>query len=240
MPNLIWDNAKNNFMLERKSVSNIELFNMVIESFPELNGISYNAFLKARSRAGACSRKIEYKPRRKVQLYGEKIKGGYVLVKTENGDIPKQKYIYMNANPDYKETKGDQFIFLDGNKRNFEVNNIYLLRNRERGVFQMEGGVVPGNPEATKLNILKARLKLARLDVAEKAGLTCDYGNGRRLWEDMNTKARNYNRQYRQEHLEHCRERSRNRYKNMTPEQKQRYNEYHKKWYLKKKGEKKQ
>jgi hypothetical protein len=60
------------------------------------------------------------------------------------------------------------------------------------GVFNSFGGCEKENPEITKLNLLRAKHKVALLDVGEKLGLTVNYGVGRCFREDVNTRAKEY------------------------------------------------
>lgn len=233
----LWDKQKNDFMIEHKTMGNLELFSLVCERFPECAGITFNAFCKARSRAGASLVTKPYQSRRKISIGDETVQRGYVYVKTEKGNVQKNKIVYMENHPEYVEEAGDQFVFLDGDNRNFDPENIFLLKNREKSIFQFCGGTCKGNPEATRINILRARLKIAELDLAEKAGLVCNYGSGRQLKDDRNEKSRTYSKRHRQNNLARCREQARKRYRNMTPEQRERYREYHREYERKKRND---
>lgn len=144
------------------------------------------AYTNVRSRHKLVSfKQIEHSGRGwQVQPIGaEHEKKGYIYVKIAQPDIwvSKFKYVYMQTHPDYIPSKEDQFITLDGNRRNFDPDNIYLMKKREAAIFVQYGGNKSGDPEITKLNVIRARLKLAMLDQAEKIGQVTTYTKGRRL-----------------------------------------------------------
>ena len=126
---------------------------------------------------------------------------------------PKQKFIWVASHPGEPFDIRNQFVFLDGDNRNFSVDNIMKVDHRVMGMLNRNyGGLKKGDPELNRAIILEIMLKLAYLDKAEKAGLTTNYGVGRMLREDRNRLARERNAR-------------------LTPEQRAKRNEYVKQRY---------
>ena len=146
----------------------------------------------------------------------------------------KQKWIWMETHPWLYNTvsKNDLFVFLDGDNRNFNPNNIYKVTRGELCIVNNMGGIKKGNPELALLKIAQAKLKIATLDAGEKIGEVVDYGGGRAFRDDFNEKARIYHRekykdpQYRAK-LKEWREHSAS---NKTEEQKAKEREYKRNW----------
>lgn len=125
-------------------------------------------------------------PQRKgKELYSEQIKKNYVRIKVAQPSVwwQKQKWVYLETHPeaylDLEET--DVFIFLDGDNRNFDRKNIERLKRKEQPAFMHCGGIVKGNPELTRLNLTRARLKLKVLDLGVKTGDVTMYPSGKRI-----------------------------------------------------------
>lgn len=161
--------------------------------FPDTD-FSFNSINNKASEVGAVrfnANKSIIKP-----LYSECIKKGYVFIKVTLPRViwPKQKWVYLETHPwEYAVAEDtDVYIFLDGNNRNFNPDNIERLKRCEQTLFIQAGGVVKDNPELTRLNVLRARLKLAIFDVAEAAGETARTKSGRLLKSERNKKAREY------------------------------------------------
>lgn len=183
---------------------------MFKQKFPE-SDFTENAIATKMSEVGA-SRKRDYSWNKK-QLYSERVKKGYFQIKVAQPNVwwQKQRWVYLETHPEEYNDIGEKdcFYFLDGNNRNFNPENIVRVKRREQSVFQNLGGVVKGHPEITKLHLLQARLKLAMLDVGEKQNLTVRYNSGRVFREELNEKARVYQKKrytedkiYRQKKLE--------------------------------------
>jgi hypothetical protein len=146
------------------------------KKFPETN-FTENAISNKMCEIGAChksKRLYDGKP-----LYSEQIKKGYVRIKVAypNVWVQKQKWVYLETHPWEVNEIGDTdvFIFLDGDNRNFAPSNIARLERKYQCTFLGCGGVVKGNAELTKINLARAKLKSAELDVGEKLGLCKKY-----------------------------------------------------------------
>lgn len=111
----------------------------------------------------------------------ERVMKDFVQIKTAKGFIQKSRWIYEQNHPDYQYKRGDCFIFLDGNTRNFDIENIELIDRRVQVVFLKLYGLKKGKPSLNKLNIYRAKLKVSVMDRAEKAGLVYKNRTGRIL-----------------------------------------------------------
>lgn len=204
--------------------------------FPDTD-FTYNSITNKASEVGA----VRFTSNRPIKqpLYSECIKKGYVFIKVALPRVlwPKQKWVYLETHPwEYavaEET--DAYIFLDGNNRNFHPDNIERLKRCEQTLFIQAGGVVKDNPELTRLNVLRARLKLSIFDVAEAAGETARSKSGRLLKSERNKKAREYMKKryhnesdYRQRRLD-LNKKSYQRMK-QDPVRYAKYKEYHNTW----------
>lgn len=136
-------------------------------------------------------------------------------------------------------------MFLDGDNRNFDPNNIERVPLRIMGQFNLAGGCEVGNPEVTKLRILLAKMKMARFDCGEKLGLVVNAGSARcrGFREERNRKAREYNST--PERRKDCLRAAKRYRERMKKEQPEKWAEmtarskaYQKQWYKRKKEEK--
>lgn len=215
------------FIDETKGQKTDELYEKFCEKFPEAD-ITLTAFRNQRSRSGASDKK-PHGTNKRCALFEERLKKGYVMIKIAEPDkwISKARYVYQNAHPEEEVKKNAQFYFLDRNNRNFDPANIIKVNARERTLFIMEGGVAD-DPAETKLNLARAKLKLAQLDLGEKIGDVKDYGAGRKSKEVNRQRSAEYARTHREE----MRERSKNYYKQIKAEggeRWKRHQEQHKK-----------
>jgi hypothetical protein len=99
----------------------------------------------------------------------------------------------METHPWEDFTERSNYIFLDGNNRNFSPENIERVELKYMAQFNYCGGCVKNNPELTRLHVIQAKLKLATLDAGERLGLTADGGGGRVFIAERNKRAREYN-----------------------------------------------
>lgn len=131
-------------------------------------------------------------------LYSERERCGYSYIKVAlfpSVYVPKAKWVYMETHPEEiaEIKRTDAFYFADGDNRNFDWKNILKVQRREQAVFQIYGGVVKGNPDATRLNLINAKLKLALLDKAETIkGMVIKAGNCRVFRDEANRKSREW------------------------------------------------
>ena len=126
---------------------------------------------------------------RQKPLYSEQIKKGYVRIKVAQPDVwwQKQKWVWVETHPAEPFEQTDNFLFLDGNNRNFNPENIRKVSHRVTGIINRTyGGLPSSNAEINDVFITKIELRLAMLDIGEKFGLVSDYGAGRMFRERRN------------------------------------------------------
>lgn len=231
----VWFPDKIEFIKTNKQLNNKEMLEKLLELYPN-SEITMRALIAKRSELrcsfGKAHKGAGPKPK---PLFSEHVKKDYVLIKiAENTWISKARYIYQKAHPEYIFAKGDIFIFLDGNHYNFEITNIEVISKELKAILASFGGVIKDHPELTRINILNAKLKKARLDLAEKSGL-CSYSMGtRQIRKEVNEKARIYQKKWRINNPEKYKAQKRRQYEKLTQEQKQKQNAYKRKWYQKK------
>lgn len=186
-----WDDEKRRFLLDHKDMSRKELYALFCRTFGRTD-ISFCAVMNERSRCGAVRKKNPHKSTKAKPLYSEQVKKGFVRIKVAQPNvwIQKSRWVYEETHPGYIYDSSDCFYFLDGDQRNFSPDNIALMKRPCQGLFQFFGGTVKGHPELTRLHILQARMRLAQLDIAEKAGLTLKSGAGRRFKREAAAAAR--------------------------------------------------
>lgn len=177
---LKWKSEWLDFMQQTKSLAREEAYEQFCKDFPEAN-LSANAFYNQRSRS-KCSPSKPHGSNKKKSLFTESTSKRYVMIKIAEPNvwISKARWIYENAHPGETHEKGAQYFHADGNKNNYKPDNIIKVQARERTLFIAEGGVETGNPEGTKINLLKARMRLAQLDLGEKVGLVVQTSAGRK------------------------------------------------------------
>lgn len=199
----VWTPEINQWLVEHKDMIKNEMYKLFLETYPECNDVTYTAFKNQCSRVGAsytqnnCWRGSR-KPR---PLYSEQIKKNYVRIKIAEPNVwmQKNKWVYIETHPWEDCSERSNYVFLDGDNRNFNPNNIERVPLKVMGVFNLMGGCEKGNPEITKLRILNAKLKLAILDKGEEMGLVAKVDSkgrkkaGRCFIEERNRKAREYN-----------------------------------------------
>ena len=148
----------------------------------------------------------------------------------------------METHPWEDFTERSNYIFLDGNNRNFSPENIERVELKYMAQFNYCGGCVKDNPELTRLHVIQAKLKLATLDAGERLGLTADGGggSGRVFIAERNRRAREYNS--RPERKKVNADRARLRRQRMKVEEPEKYAQqrarqiaYQREWYKRKK-----
>lgn len=177
---LFWTKEKRDFLQAIKDLSKKEAYKEFCFHFGE-NMVSYTAFSTQRSRQGL-AKKCSHGTTKERPLYSEHIKKGYVFIKIAKNPavwISKAQWVWQETHPGETAGKNDSFYFLDGNNRNFDPKNIERVNRRLNGIIAQMGAVEENCPDATHINILRARLKLETFDLAEKAGLCYKSKRGR-------------------------------------------------------------
>jgi hypothetical protein len=112
-----------------------------------------------------------------------KKKNGYVYIKV--ADVlrdgyknwkPKQVVVYENHYNVKVNARTHNVVFLDGDKYNFDINNLMLVSKRVNRIVNTHYAKSE-DAEINKLNILQANLSVSILDTAEKLGQAVVYTN---------------------------------------------------------------
>lgn len=194
----VWSEERNQWLLAHKDMIKNEMYKLFLETFPECQDVTYIAFKNQCSRIGASYTVNNcWRGDKKTRpLYSEQIKKGYVRIKIAQPNVwvSKAKWVYDETHP-YEDCTGRaNYVFLDGNTRNFSPDNIMRLTLSEMAHYNKLGGCCHGHPEITKLRILLAKQKLAIYNAGEKAGLTVSYCKGMRSFRsDINVRMKAYN-----------------------------------------------
>lgn len=209
----IWDEDKNAFVRRTKGLTPRDAYATFLAAYPECEGdVTLTAFLNQRSMLGAAGKPTHNFCRKPRPIGAEQVKKGYVRIKVGQPNVwmIKAKWVYMQTHPNEDLSERSNYIFLDGDTRNFDPENIERVPPRCMGLFNLMGGCERGRPELTRVRLAQAKLKLASLDLGEKLGLTSNLGSGRRFREDVNGYAESYRN--RPEVRERIRKRSKERW----------------------------
>lgn len=200
----IWDNPKHDFLMSHREVKIKECYQLFLKTFPEAQDVTETAFRNERSRIGAISDFYKnstknHGPRKPKPLLSEQVKKGYIRVKVEqpNKWMFKHHYVWWQNTGHKPEPKKETVIFLDGNNRNFDFHNLFLMPRDCIAIFnnnKLKLGIVPGNPEATRINATNAILIHKTFNLGRKIGLVSQASG--RFKEDISayTKARYQNK----------------------------------------------
>ena len=244
----VWTDELNAWLLTTKGMKPGDAYALFLATFPEITDVTRCAFSNQRSRMGAAGKctnpNFSRKPR---PLWSEQIKKGYVRIKIAQPNVwvSKAKWVYMETHPWEDFAERSNYVFLDGDTRNFAPANIERVPLRLMGVFNEMGGCTRGNPEATRLRLLLVRSFVARLDAGERMGLVVRQGTGRKFREERNRKAREYNARPERRRIANERAKIyRARLREENPEefarQAERHKAYAKEWNKRRKGKKAQ
>lgn len=191
----VWNDETNNFLIAHKDLCRPnggydELLKIFNEAYPGAN-VGRNGLKTQCSRLGITKRKHPHGATKALPLYSEHYKKGYVRIKIAQPSVwvSKAKWVYMETHPWEDCSERSNYIFLDGNNRNFHPNNIERVKIKYMGIFNGMGGTAE-TPELTRLRVLQAKLKYGQLEAGEKLGLVVNCGAGRRFREDVNREAR--------------------------------------------------
>lgn len=189
-----WTEEQERWLIEHKDISGkILMYEEFKKAFPNAEFTVF-AIASKRTELGAFGRHTGNLSRRKP-LYSEQEKKGYVRIKVAQPDVwwQKQKWVWVETHPGEPFERTDKFMFLDGNNRNFNSENIRKVSHRVVGIINRAfGGLPSSNAEINDVFITKIELRLAMLDIGEKFGLVSDYGGGRMFREHRNYLQRKY------------------------------------------------
>lgn len=188
----VWNDDTNGFLLKNKDMvfNHKAFYEAFMKEFPA-SRVTYCAFKNQCSRLGVVSRKNPHGACKCRPLYSEQVKKGYVRIKIAQPNvwISKAKWVYMETHPWEDCSEPSEYIFLDGNTRNFHPDNIERVLKCLQTIFYQFGGKAD-MPEVTRFRITQAKLKKALLDKGEQIGLVCRSGNTRTFIEDRNARQR--------------------------------------------------
>ena len=191
----VWTDEINEWLKSTKGMKTSEAYALFLETYPDITDVTRCAFCNQRSRMRAAGKPTHNLSRKPRPLYSEQQQKGYIRIKIAQPSVwvSKAKWVYMETHPWEDFTERSNYVFLDGNNRNFDPANIERVPIRCMGVFNLMGGCEYGKPEITRLRILQTKLKVAMLDRGEKIGIVANYSGNRMFKEEINRKARERN-----------------------------------------------
>lgn len=169
----VWTEEINAWLKTTKDMTPGDAYALFLKTYPNITDVTRVAFCNQRSRMGAAgpcyNPNITRAPR---PLYSEQIKKGYVRIKIAQPNVwvSKAKWVYMETHPWEDCSERANYIFLDGDTRNFHPDNIARVPLNIMSVFNSLGGTVDGEPELTRLRLTQAKLKSKILDKMEQTG----------------------------------------------------------------------
>lgn len=239
-----WDEAKNSWILEHKTNSRKKAYEDFLAAFPDARDVSFCAFNNQRSRLGAAAtqRKPNRSSRAPRPLYSEQQKKDYIRIKIAqpNAWISKAQWVYVETHPWEDCSERSNYIFLDGDNRNFDPRNIERVPLRLMGIFNGLGGCEKGHPEITRAHLLLARLKEKILDKGEALGEVVCYGHVRIFRSAAAKRAEKYRlRPGAKERIRELRKKSWQKLKAENPEKYQEMLRKHREYYRRRRRENK-
>lgn len=189
----IWDEEKNKWLLDHKDMPKKESYRLFMEKWPD-SEVTETGYYNQRSRIGAVFYKGNKGGRKRRPLYAEHEKKGYVRIKVAMPNVWKSKsrWVYEETHPWEDFTERSNYIFLDGDTRNFSPENIERVPIKIMGIFNGLGGCAEGQPEITRIRVAMAKLKYEVLNAGDRLGETCCYGGGRMFKDERNQRRREY------------------------------------------------
>lgn len=100
--------------------------------------------------------KFKGNPRRK-EIGSERVHKGYVYIKVSEPDKWKIKHRYIYEKKYGKIPDDSSVIFADGNRRNFDINNLILVKRRELLIMK-NNHLIYDDKNLTETGILIAKL----------------------------------------------------------------------------------
>ena len=141
----IWDETTNSFIFAHKElVKDYKTFHaLFMQNFPD-SQVTYTAFKNQCSRLGVVQHHNPHVSTKKRPLYAEHCKKGYVRIKIAEPNVwvSKSKWVYMETHPWEDFTERSNYIFVDGNNRNFSPENIERVELKYMAQFNYCGGCV--------------------------------------------------------------------------------------------------
>jgi len=176
----IWDQEKNEFLLAHKNEPILESYKLFCEKFPDAD-VTETSYRNQRSRIGAVFNHRKTYSTRAKPLLSEHTKKGYIRIKIAQPNVWmfKQHYVWMINTGHKPNPKTETVIFLDGNNRNFNFENLFLLPRNCICILNnpyLKLGIVKDNPEMSLINCHTAMLIKEYHNKAKDLGLLNSQG----------------------------------------------------------------
>ena len=131
----------------------------------------WNKGTKGLTKANVTSFKKGQKPHNYKPLGSERItKDGYCEIKvSDTGRRWRPKHVLIYEKHHGKVPKGSAVIFLDGNKRNFDIDNLYLVTRSQLAMLN-KNSLIQKDAELTKtaINVVDLMKKISAIEKKDK------------------------------------------------------------------------
>ena len=132
---------------------------------------TWNKGTKGLTKANVTSFKKGQKPHNYKPLGSERItKDGYCEIKvSDTGRRWRPKHVLIYEKHHGKVPKGSAVIFLDGNKRNFDIDNLYLVTRSQLAMLN-KNSLIQKDAELTKtaINVVDLMKKISAIEKKDK------------------------------------------------------------------------
>ena len=132
---------------------------------------TWNKGTKGLTKANVTSFKKGQKPHNYKPLGSERItKDGYCEIKvSETGRRWRPKHVLIYEKHHGKVPKGSAVIFLDGDKRNFDIDNLYLVTRSQLAMLN-KNSLIQKDAELTKtaINVVDLMKKISAIEKKDK------------------------------------------------------------------------
>lgn len=136
-------------------------FNFKKNNVPFTKGLKWADYMSEESQKN--SRKTCFQkgsmPANTKPIGSERVgKNGYIIIKTANPSVWKSKHTYIYEQTYGTIPKSHRVIFADGNNRNFNLDNLICISNKEALIMARQQLYYKDLPEATKVGVTIAKL----------------------------------------------------------------------------------
>lgn len=135
----IWNEEKRRWLLENGcGKDRRKVYADFLAAFPDASDVTFVGLMNYCSRIGAVSFHNKNSGSRKAKpLYFEQEKKGYIRIKIAQPNvwISKSKWVYMETHPWEDFSERSNYVFLDGNTRNFAPEKYRACATKNYGVL---------------------------------------------------------------------------------------------------------